>query len=89
MSSAQETLNFSLLVINGNQRSAYLEIVQEFESKYPDIKVNIQAIDSEPYKENMDAWLNENQHSDVMYWFSGQRLNWFTSKGLIEPIDHL
>ncbi len=89
LSYSHSELNFSLLVINGNQRTAYLEQVQAFEAENPDIKVNLIAIESETYKANIESWLKQANNSDVMYWFSGERLNWFASQNLIESIDEL
>ena len=84
---ARTELNFSLLVINGEQRTAYLKQVQAFEKENPSIKVNIKGIHSAQYKTNIESWLKAEQHSDVMFWFSGERLNWFVSQGLVAPID--
>lgn len=82
-------LDFSLLVINGQQRSAYLEQVKAFEQEFPSIKVNIKGVPSDKYKSNIENWLQAKRHSDVMFWFSGERLNWFVSQGLVSPLDQL
>ena len=87
--SAQDnaTLNFALLTVNGEQRSAFFEQVRKFERHYPSISVNLLAIEQEQYKANFESWLKADAHSDVMFWFGGERLNWFVSQGLIEPLD--
>jgi len=82
-------LNFSLLVFNGEQRQAYFEQVRSFEEKHPNIRVNIQAVASEEYKENIEKWLQAKSHSDVMFWFGGERLNWYVSRGWVRAIDEL
>lgn len=86
---ATSSLNFALLTINGEQRQAYLEQVRAFEKKHPDIKVNIQAVESEDYKANIEGWLQAEKFSDVMFWFGGERLNWYVEKGWVLPLDEL
>lgn len=83
------SLNFSLLTVNGEQRSAFYEQIRKFERHYPSIKVNLLAVEQEQYKESFERWLKAEAHSDVMFWFGGERLNWFVSQGLIEPMDAL
>ena len=82
-------LNVALLVVNGEQRNAYFDLMQKFERHYPSINVNLQAIEQEQYKEHMELWLKSGSRSDVMFWFGGARLNYFVKQGLIEPIDYL
>jgi multiple sugar transport system substrate-binding protein len=83
----QSVLNFSLLVVNGEQRKAYLKQIEAFEKKHPDIRVNIKAVASEQYKNNIEQWLQSESYSDVMFWFAGERLNWYADKGWVKPID--
>ena len=84
---AKSEINFALLVVNGEQRNAYFELVRKFERHYPSIKVNIQAVEQESYKQYFELWLNSDARSDVMFWFGGARLNEFVRQGLLEPID--
>lgn len=86
---AEARLNFALLVFNGEQRNAYHKQVKAFEKEYPSIKVTVQALESEQYKANIESWLSSKEHSDVMFWFGGERLNWYVSKGWVAPLDHL
>jgi multiple sugar transport system substrate-binding protein len=86
---AKSEINFALLVVNGEQRNAYAELVQKFERHYPSIKVNLQVLEQENYKQHFELWLNASARSDVMFWFGGARLNEFVSQGLIEPLDDL
>ena len=83
------SLNFALLAVNGEQRSAFFEQIRKFERHYPSIKVNLLAVEQEQYKANFQPWLKAEEHSDVMFWFGGERLNWFVSQGLIEPLDSI
>lgn len=86
---SSSSINFALLVVNGEQRSAFLEQVRKFERHYPSIKVNIQGVEQETYKASFEGWLKAEAHSDVMFWFGGERLNWYVHQGLIEPVDML
>jgi multiple sugar transport system substrate-binding protein len=85
----ESEINFALLVVNGEQRNAYSELVNKFERHYPSIKVNMQAVEQESYKEHFELWLNADSRSDVMFWFGGERLNEFVRQGLIDPVDNL
>ena len=89
LSCAKSELNFALMVVNGEQRNVYFDLVRKFERHYPSIKVNIQAVEQESYKQHFELWLKAGARSDVMFWFGGERLNEFVGQGLIEPIDDL
>lgn len=82
-------LNFSLLVFNGEQRQAYLNQVKAFEREYPGIKVNMIAVESEEYKGNIESWLQADRHSDVMFWFGGERLNWYIKRNWITALNEV
>lgn len=86
---AKTPLNFSLLLINGEQRQAYFELVQGFEKENPDIDVKITAIPNEKYKRGVEAFLKSSSNTDVVFWFGGARLGQFISQGLVQAIDHL
>lgn len=86
---SKTSLNFSLLVSNGQQRSAYVEQINAFKSEYPNIKVNTSVFGAEEYKDRIEEWLQAPQHSDVMYWFGGERLNWYVRNGWVSPLDQL
>jgi multiple sugar transport system substrate-binding protein len=83
------TLKFSLLVSNGEQRTAYLEQIRAFEKEFPHIKVQMRAFGAEEYKTSIEDWLQAERHSDVMYWFGGERLNWYVRSGWVSPLDGL
>lgn len=85
----KKEVNFSLLVFNGNQRSAYLETLDAFEREHPDIEVNFLAVESEEYKDNIEEWLQAESYSDVMFWFGGERLNWYIKQGWVKPVTDL
>jgi len=86
---SKTTLNFALLVINGEQRAVYQEVVDAFESENPDITVNVQVTSNEEYKSAIEARLKSPQYSDVMFWFGGERLKWFIENGWVSPLDEL
>jgi multiple sugar transport system substrate-binding protein len=84
---AKDDLNVSLLLFNGKQREVYRSLFNRFEQENSDIKLRVRDYDSENYKNSIPSWLAQEIHSDVMYWFSGERLNWFVKQQWIEPID--
>lgn len=87
--SNQTALKFSLLVSNGEQRSAYLDQIRAFEKEFPNIKVQMRAYGAEDYKASIEEWLQAERHSDVMYWFGGERLNWYVRNGWVSPLDSI
>lgn len=86
---AAQELRVSLLLFNGIQRTAYSEQLAHFARENPDIELVIKNIESETYKRQIDDWLAATKHSDVMYWFSGERLRWFVDQGKIRALDAL
>lgn len=86
---ASNELHISLLLVNATQRNAYHRTIDDFSSKNPDIEVYVKDFESEYYKANVKNWLASEKHSDVMYWFSGQRLKEFIAKGWVRNIDSL
>lgn len=86
---ASNELHVSLLLINGDQRNAYHEVIGDFSRENPDINVLVKDYESEHYKANVKDWLAAEQHSDVMYWFSGQRLKEFIAQGWVKKLDSL
>ncbi|MGJ7094493.1 ABC transporter substrate-binding protein [Vibrio hannami] len=89
VSHASNELHVSLLLINATQRNAYHDAIDDFSRKNPDIEVFVKDFESEYYKANVKSWLVSERHSDVMYWFSGQRLKEFISKGWVKELDSL
>lgn len=84
---AQTDLKVSLLYSNGAQRAAYSNLLQRFAQHNQDIKLVIKSYEAEKYKAEFAHWLQEPTHSDVMYWFSGERLRSFVKQGLIKKLD--
>ena len=81
------TLNFSLLLFNSQQRIAFHQQVRKFEQQNPNTKINIKAAESIHYKDNIESWLQAQSHSDVLYWFGGERLKWYVKQGWVSSIN--
>ncbi|MDB1123535.1 ABC transporter substrate-binding protein [Vibrio algarum] len=84
---AQTQVKVSLLLFNGKQREVYHSQFAQFQNENPDLRLVIQDYEAEKYKAAIPEWLARDSHSDVMYWFSGERLNWFVKQNWIQPID--
>lgn len=86
---AETQLKVSLLLFNGKQREVYHRQFAQFQTENPDLKLVVQDYEAEKYKSTIPEWLAQESHSDVMYWFSGERLNWFVTQNWIQPIDDI
>ncbi|WP_375748593.1 ABC transporter substrate-binding protein [Vibrio sp. HN007] len=88
VSYAKQDLKVSLLSFNGAQRAAYHNLFEQFSTQNPDINLIVQNYEAEKYKSEINQWLESESHSDVMYWFSGERLRAFVKKGLVSNLDN-
>ncbi len=81
------------LIINSNTsdpapKAAFTKVVEEFNQAHPDIEAEFNIYDHESYKTSIRNWLSS-AAPDVIFWFSGERMNTFVSKGLITPITDI
>jgi len=70
-------------------KQVFAELVQMFEEKYPDYDVVVNTFAHEDFKTLLRTWLNSPNAPDVVTWFAGERMRYFASKGLLEPIDDI
>ncbi|MDG3085947.1 extracellular solute-binding protein [Vibrio hannami] len=84
--SAQD-LRVSLLSFNGAQREAYDTIFEQFSQKHTNINLVVTNYEAEKYKSEIGDWLQTDKHSDIMYWFGGERLRSFVKQGLVKNLD--
>lgn len=74
--------------VNGEQRVAIQNLIQKFQNDHPNIPIKLRASEHESYKENIEYYLQRGS-SDVFFWFGGNRLRQFVTKGLVLNIDPL
>jgi len=79
------------LIINSDTsdpapKAAFTKVVEDFNKAYPDIQAELNIYDHESYKTSIRNWLSS-EAPDVVFWYSGERMNTFVSKGLIEPVS--
>jgi multiple sugar transport system substrate-binding protein len=79
------------LVINSDQsdpapKKAMEELLADFQTKYPDIKVKWNNFDHEGYKSAIRNFLTADA-PDVAAWYAGNRMAPFVKAGLFEPVD--
>ncbi len=67
-------------------KKAFAELVKMFEKEYPDYQVVVNTFSHEDFKTLLRTWLNSPKSPDVVTWFAGERMRYFASKGLLEPI---
>ncbi|RKX41205.1 MAG: carbohydrate ABC transporter substrate-binding protein [Thermotogae bacterium] len=70
-------------------KKALAELVKMFEEKYPDYEVVVNTFAHEDFKTLLRTWLNSPDAPDVVTWFAGERMRYFASKGLLEPLDDI
>ncbi len=87
------TLDAGTLIINSNQsdpapKAAFVELIKKFEQENPTIKVDYNEYDHEAYKTALRNWLSTSP-PDVVYWFAGNRMKEFVSRGLFEDVSDI
>ncbi len=84
----RDKLVFSLMVIDGVQRSAYQSLEGRFEKEHPNIDIFFEGYEQENYKKKIDDFLGKKTRTDIMFWFSGYKLTHYVNQGLVENIAH-
>ena len=82
------------LIINSYQsdpapKKVFAELVDQFRAIHPEYEVTINTFAHEDFKTLLRTWLNSSNAPDVVTWFSGERMRYFASKELLEPIDDI
>ncbi len=81
------------LIINSDTsdpapKAAFTAMVEDFNKTHPEIQAELNIYDHESYKTSLRNWLSS-EAPDVVFWYSGERMKTFVSKGLIEPISDI
>lgn len=81
------------LVINADQsdpapRKAWSQLVAQFRQENPDLEVSFNVFGHEAYKTAFRQWLG-NAPPDVVFWYAGERMQYFVQRGLLEDISDL
>lgn len=82
------SLTLAFMVTSGEQRSAWLDIVDSFRAANPDIHVSNLVYAQEDYKQGFDTLLQQRQ-VDLAFWFAGHRLTQLIRSGSVQPVDSL
>ena len=85
MANQKHTLDVSLMLSSGEQRSVFRDIAGDMEARHSGLRVNIHAFSDATYKKHLRTWLRD-QRFDVMYWHAGERLLELTRAGLVAPL---
>ncbi len=70
-------------------RKVFAELVDQFREEHPDLEVTVNTFAHEDFKTLLRTWLNSPEAPDVATWFAGERMRYFASKGLLEPIGDI
>ena len=81
------------LIINANTsdpapRAAWEAAVEEFRRENPEVEVKLNVFDHESYKRSIRNWLTS-ASPDVVFWFAGNRMRGFVSRGLLTDVSSL
>ncbi|HAA86126.1 MAG TPA: sugar ABC transporter substrate-binding protein [Kosmotogaceae bacterium] len=88
------TISAQRLVINSYMsdpapRRVFAELVDQFRDLYPEYDVVVNTFPHEDFKTLLRTWLGSSDAPDVVTWFAGERMRFFASRGLLEPIDDI
>jgi len=86
-SAERDSLVIALMLEDGAARSVFSQIIKEFESAQPGLKVRLWVSNDTGYKEEIRRLLASKNGPDIVYWQAGRSLEHFVNMGLIEPID--
>ncbi len=81
------------LTINANTsdpapRAAWEAAVEDFRRENPEVEVKLNVFDHESYKKSIRNWLTS-ASPDVVFWFAGNRMRGFVSRGLLTDVSSL
>ncbi|AIY88858.1 MULTISPECIES: ABC transporter substrate-binding protein [unclassified Thermotoga] len=86
---AKEKIVVNSYISDPAPRIVFAELVKMFEEKYPEYDVVVNTFPHEDFKTLLRTWLNSDEAPDVVTWFTGERMRYFASKGLLEPVDDI
>ncbi|HPF17880.1 MAG TPA: ABC transporter substrate-binding protein, partial [Thermotogota bacterium] len=67
-------------------KSFFEEVVKEFEALHPNVKVDIQTVANDPFKEKIKVMLGTNDAPDVFFTWPGEFTNRFIRAGNVLDI---
>jgi multiple sugar transport system substrate-binding protein len=79
------------LVINSNwsdpePKRVMNEVISMYKEENPNMDVTLNTFAHEDFKTLIRTWLASDEAPDVATWFAGERMRFFASKGLLEPL---
>ena len=87
---ASDKIFVTFMFSSVKQRTVFENQVKQFEKENASIKVYQKIYEQEEYKRLIENWLHSDTYkSDVFFWFAGEKLRRFVSRGWVEPIDKL
>jgi multiple sugar transport system substrate-binding protein len=87
-SAAAGTLNINANTSDPAPRTAWEAVISSFRRDNPDVEVKFNIFDHESYKKSIRNWLTS-ASPDVVFWFVGNRMREFVSRGLLVDVSSL
>lgn len=83
---ATEEIHVLFMVSTGMDRSAQVQMLQQFERENPGSKIVQHFFSQEEYKRDFEKNIAR-KPIDVAFWFAGERMRQLSVKGLLRPLD--
>lgn len=84
---AKQTIVLNSYMSDPAPKAALEQLVQNFEAANPDYSVVVNTFAHEDFKTLLRTWLPMEKAPDVVTWFAGERMRYFASQGLLEPLS--
>jgi len=84
---AKQTIVLNSYMSDPAPKAVLAQLVQQFEDANPDYTVVVNTFAHEDFKTLLRTWLPMDKAPDVVTWFAGERMRYFASQGLVEPLD--
>jgi multiple sugar transport system substrate-binding protein len=85
--SGNDTLNISVLVTNGDQRSTMSSLLSAFQKQNPNITTELTMLPDKEYKAALKTWLDSGKGPDIINWQAGERLYQYVRQNKVKSID--
>lgn len=83
---AADEIHVLFMVSTGLERSAQVQMLQQFERENPGSKIVQHFVAQEEYKRDFEKNIAR-KPIDVAFWFAGERMRQLSGKGLLRPFD--
>jgi multiple sugar transport system substrate-binding protein len=87
---SSEKISLGVLLSSGGiQRTTYITLIEEFESKNPNINVELIFKPDAEYKKELPHWFAEKKGPDILSWQGGERIYQYIRQGEVQSLQNL